>query len=227
MRHARLLVGSDCAQAWNVHRGADFEDTTFVDFAASAVAIGPSMQDAHENPVGHTVLHAVQATRRVTRANTNLGIVLLLAPLAKVIEPAKRRAELRHILSSLEPGDARDVYEAIALCKPGGLGRVEEMDVHQSAPTDLAVAMASAASRDMIARQYVSNFELVLDQVAPRLAEACGRYGPTLGIIDTHVWLMAHFPDSLILRKCGIEVANQASALAQTTLDSGNPESED
>ena len=61
----------------NVHRGADFEDTTFLDYAASAVAIGPAMRDAVDRRVGRTVLDAIRATRAVTPRNTNLGIVLL------------------------------------------------------------------------------------------------------------------------------------------------------
>jgi len=35
--------------------------------------------------VGLTVLQAIEATRQVVRTNTNLGIVLLLAPLAAAL----------------------------------------------------------------------------------------------------------------------------------------------
>src|SRR5262245_61656852 len=72
----------------NVHRYADFADTTYLDFLLSAAAIAPVMDRAPGRPVGETVLEAVTATRRVTGTNTNLGISLLLAPLASV--PADR-----------------------------------------------------------------------------------------------------------------------------------------
>ena len=76
------LLDVTAAKPGNVHRGADFADTTFLDYAASAVAIGPAMRDAADRGVGPTVLDAIRATRAVTPCNTNLGIVLLLAPLA-------------------------------------------------------------------------------------------------------------------------------------------------
>src|SRR5438876_739889 len=66
----------------NVHRFMDFADTSYLDFLLSAAAIAPVMERAVGRPVGETVLEAIRATRRVTSANTNLGIVLLLAPLA-------------------------------------------------------------------------------------------------------------------------------------------------
>ena len=68
----------------NVHRGADFRGHHVQDFAASAVALGPIMERALEQPLGHTVLEAVEATRQVAGTNTNLGIILLLVPLAEL-----------------------------------------------------------------------------------------------------------------------------------------------
>ena len=68
----------------NVHRGADFEDISFDDFVASAVAIGPVIEKATSHNVGQTVLLAVTATRSFVATNTNLGTVLLIAPLATV-----------------------------------------------------------------------------------------------------------------------------------------------
>ncbi len=44
----------------NVHRAADFDDATLNDFLASAVAIGPAMEDASTNGVGRTVLEAIR-----------------------------------------------------------------------------------------------------------------------------------------------------------------------
>ena len=68
----------------NVHRYADFADATYLDFLLSAAAIAPVMEQAPRRRVGETVLRAVRATRRVVATNTNLGTILLLAPLAAV-----------------------------------------------------------------------------------------------------------------------------------------------
>jgi triphosphoribosyl-dephospho-CoA synthase len=72
----------------NVHRGADFEDVTFLDFIAGAVVSGPVVERVGELGVGRTVLEAVQATRSVAASNTNLGTLLLIAPLAAACSPS-------------------------------------------------------------------------------------------------------------------------------------------
>ena len=81
----------------NVHRGADFDDTTFLDFAASAIAIGPVLDRAVTQPVGQTIREAVSATREVSGTNTNLGIILLLVPLA--MSPATKRCRAGFVKS--------------------------------------------------------------------------------------------------------------------------------
>ena len=85
----------------NVHRGADFEDMTFVDFAVSAVAIAPALDNAVRCGVGRAVLGAIAATRALVPTNTNLGTVLLLAPLAAVPRAAPLQPGVQRILASL------------------------------------------------------------------------------------------------------------------------------
>ena len=67
----------------NVSPGRHFADLRYEDFLASALAIGEPMAAAGEHSVGVTVRRAVEATARWSRSNTNLGIVLLFAPLAR------------------------------------------------------------------------------------------------------------------------------------------------
>ena len=208
----------------NVHRGADFDDVTFWDFAASAAAIGPVMECAPRWGVGRTVLAAVEATQRLVASNTNLGIALLLAPLAAVPRGTPLPDGTGAILASLSTEDAQLVYDAIRLAQPGGLGRSARMDVAGSAPVRLIEAMREAADRDRVARQYVENFADVFQLAAPWILGGC-REGLLLipSIIHTHVRLMAEFPDSLIARKCGPETAGRAQAMARAVLDSGPP----
>ena len=84
----------------NVTRFHDFEDSTYLDFVLSAAAIGPVMATACQRKIGATVLEAVRATRQVVRTNTNLGIVLLLTPLAAVREGEELRSgvESHHLV---------------------------------------------------------------------------------------------------------------------------------
>lgn len=217
------LLEATAPKVGNVHRGADFENLTFTDFAVSAVAIGPAMEQAIERGVGATILEAIRATRRLVDTNTNLGMVLLIAPLATVPRDEPLVGGVGKVLRGLTPDDSRLVYEAIRLAQPGGMGKVEEMDVAAEAPSDLLLAMAAAAERDLVAQQYVTDFDLVLHKVAPWLSEAASRWSVTDAIIHTHLRLIAEYPDSLIARKCGPETAQEVSTYAAAVLAAGFP----
>jgi triphosphoribosyl-dephospho-CoA synthase len=208
----------------NVHRGADFEDVGFVDFAAAAAAVGPAIAAAPRAGVGATVLAGVWATRQVARSNTNLGTLLLMAPLACVPRDAPLRAGVAHVLESLTPADARDVYAAIGLAEAGGLGQVERGDIRDEPPPDLLAAMGWAADRDLVARQYVNRFADVLDHAAPRLATlAEAGWALADAIVRVQLELLSREPDSLIVRKCGPVVGRQASDWAAELLALGAP----
>jgi triphosphoribosyl-dephospho-CoA synthase len=207
----------------NVHRGADFEDVTFLDFAMSAVAIGPVFERAVDLRVGELVLTAMEATKRVTRTNTNLGLVLLMAPLAKISDGESLRQGAARVLGELTSQDAADVYAAIRLANPGGLGRVEEHDVASSPPNSLIEAMTLAADRDLVARQYTNNFDecqFVVDTIMLQRGNAVSLLD---SIIYAHVALMSERPDSLIARKCGAPTSEKSAALAAKVISSGVP----
>ena len=222
------LLEATAPKPGNVHRAADFEDLTFTDFAVSAAVIAPYMDQAAARGVGHTVHDSIQATQAIVASNTNLGMVLLLAPLAAVPRDKPLAAGIAEVLQSLTTDDCRLVYEAIRLAVPGGLGKVDKMDVHEAPPSDLLAAMQFAAPRDLVARQYTENFHHVLEWVVPWISS--GRaLGLTLtqAIIHVQIRLMSRLPDSLIVRKCGGEVGEQAMGYAQGVLRAGDPGSED
>lgn len=212
----------------NVHRGADFEDLSYVDFAIGSVVVAPIFDAAPLRRVGQTALYAVLATRQAVATNSNLGTILLLAPLAKAPRDVPLATGVRDVLAGLDAEDSRLIYAAIRAAQPGGMGRVERDDVSGEAPADLLSAMRSAADRDLVARQYVNGFEQVLEFVVPRIER-----GLTDGwllsdtIVHTFVALLAEFPDSLIARKCGAEVAQQAADRAAAVLTCGRPGDED
>ncbi|RIK87965.1 MAG: triphosphoribosyl-dephospho-CoA synthetase [Planctomycetota bacterium] len=205
----------------NVYRGADFDDLTYADFIASAAVIGPIVDRARQQGVGATILAAVAATRAAVRTNTNLGMLLLMAPLAAVPAELGLRPGVGGVLRSLDNVDAEHAYAAIRLARPGGLGRVDGGDVNAETcpPMTLREAMSLAAERDMVARQYVDDFTEVF-VLADRLAtHACG--SPLSdAIVRCYLEFLAANPDSLIIRKCGPKIAAQASRAAASVLDS-------
>jgi triphosphoribosyl-dephospho-CoA synthase len=208
----------------NVSPGRHFHDTRYEDFLASAVAIGPAMAAAPGQSIGATVLAAAYATAQWARANTNLGIVLLFAPLAKA---EGRRDVLRRILGETTVDDARDVYRAIRLAHAGGLGHVSHEDVADEPTVTLREAMALAADRDGVAREYVTDFATTFESAAPALARARGDGLPwDDAVVETYMGLLASGPDTHIGRKHGAAVAAAVTAQAATVMAAGGVRTE-
>jgi triphosphoribosyl-dephospho-CoA synthase len=217
----------------NVSRTWDFADTHFVDFMSSAIAIGPALRDAVGAPAGETILRAVRDTRRFVNTNTNLGMILLLAPLAKAAgrersHPDGLRAEVGQVLRALTVEDARLAFEAIRLAAPGGLGEVERYDVRQpTVDVTLREAMAAAQHRDSVAREYVTDFEITFELGCAALRQfwAEGR-GLADAIVQTALVIIAQTPDTLIARKEGVAAAQAVSRQAEQVLQAGGAFSE-
>ena len=209
----------------NVHRGADFEDVTYVDFIAGAVVIGPVVERVAELGIGRTVLDAVRATRQVAQSNTNLGTLLLIVPLAASPAGAPLASGIKSVLATLTFDDTCNIYDAIRSAVAGGLGKREDADVSEPPPTDLRLvdAMKMAADRDLVARQYGNGFADVV-RIANWIEEGIRRgWSRDDAIVHAYVRQLAHEADSLIARKCGPEVAQQVQAMAGRVFDAGEP----
>lgn len=202
----------------NVHPGASFADLEHADLVAAGLAIAPAMERAPRQPLGRTILDAVQASRAVTRSNANLGIVLLIAPLATADEPRS----VDGVLDRLTAADAADVWQAIAVAMPGGMGSSSRDDLHGPAPHDLRAAMRHAAPHDTIARLWAEGYgPLFAGAVADLDAELTA--GLTLGdaIVRCHLRQLAREPDTLIARRHGQMAANEVSRHAADVLAAG------
>lgn len=222
--HLACLLEATARKPGNVHPQAAFEDLTYHDFLHSAKAIAPIIAATREKGVGQTILTAIERTHAENPKNTNLGIVLLLAPLAAVPEGVSLKEGIGDVLKGLTQEDARLVYQAIRVANPGGMGDVPEEDVSEKPTITLLEAMQLAADRDTIAAQYADNFDLVLNFGVPLIEQADGFPDNwEEAIIDLHLRLMARCPDTLIARKCGRETARHSSHLAQKVLNSGWP----
>ena len=204
----------------NITPGHDFADTSYEDMLRSAIALGPELGRAAERGVGDTVLAAVRATRRVAGANTNLGIALLLAPLARAARlggPLRERAEA--VLDGLTLDDAHAAYAAIRAAGAGGLDEPVEHDVRAAPTLALREAMATAAERDSVAAEYATGYALTFDLGLPALAAAldAGR-APRAATVELYLALLAQVPDTLIARKRGRDAAARVSADAARVL---------
>jgi triphosphoribosyl-dephospho-CoA synthase len=219
------LLEATARKPGNVHRFRDFEDLHYLDFVLSASAIAEPMELAPDFGIGTTILRSVEATRRLVATNTNLGMILLLAPMAAVPIEQDLRKGLIQILKTTTVEDAALAYRAIRLARPGGLGEVDDQDVAAEPTINLRDAMRLAAGRDLVARQYASDFADVFDRALPRLRQAIERGCPLeTAIIDAYFDFLANFPDTLIARKRGESISLEASTRASRVLELGWPE---
>ncbi len=208
----------------NVSPGRDFADASVRDFMDSACAIAPELAVAGTRPLGVTILKAVQATRAVVNHNTNLGIILLIAPLAAVHEGRTLNDGIDEVLNAAVVSDSRIVYQAIRLAQPGGIGDSTEQDLNSEPTLNLVECMRLASDRDMIARQYANSFEDVLKNGVRWLDEAAEHAeSQPQQIAWLALRLMAEFGDSLIARKCGQQMSNTVRLKASEVLDNGWP----
>jgi triphosphoribosyl-dephospho-CoA synthase len=207
----------------NITPSHDFDDTSCEDMLRSGIALGPELGRAGERGIGETVLAAVRASRAAAGANTNLGIALLLAPLARAaLLGGPLRERLGDVLRALTVDDARDAYAAIRLAGAGGLDEPVEQDVRDQPHVTLREAMAAAAQRDTIAGEYVTGYAVTFELGLPALADALGDgLRPRDAIVESALRLLAAIPDTLIARKRGAEAAGHVSADARRVLTAG------
>jgi triphosphoribosyl-dephospho-CoA synthase len=202
----------------NVHPGASFHDLQHHQFMTAAQTIGASMERNASQPVGKIVLQAVQSMMESVGTNTSLGTILLIAPL---VASTHLPNSVGQVLRSMTPADASDIYEAIRIAKPGGLGDVESMDVRYDSPDSILDAMKVASEWDDIALQYVTDFELVFT-ISNRLVEL-QRHG--LQILDAircvQIELLSERLDSLIARKKGRDFAIEAQSRSRSVRAAG------
>jgi triphosphoribosyl-dephospho-CoA synthase len=177
--------------------------------AAAAVIATPDLG------VGQRIRRAVDASLAAAGCNTNLGIILLCAPLiAAAFMPDRQplRARLASVLDGLTIADAGEAFRAIAAANPGGLGSTDAADVRAPASIDLRAAMALAAARDRIAQQYVTGFADLFDIAVPALdPDPCAPHG----VENAYLALLSAFADSHIVRKFGVPAAEGVRREAQ------------
>jgi triphosphoribosyl-dephospho-CoA synthase len=204
----------------NVHVFAGGHDMEAAHFLAAASASANPLTEPRQ-PVGMRIFNAVEASMKVALTNTNLGIVLLCAPLATAAEQPGRnlRDALRRVLDGLDRRDASYAFRAIVRAGPGGMGTEAVNDVRSEPGCTLRAAMAQAEHRDRIARAYVTTFEDVWSLGLPALAEAeADQLAGWWPVIAVYLAFLAAFPDSHIVRKWGRTEAEWVQKAATSLL---------
>jgi triphosphoribosyl-dephospho-CoA synthase len=257
---AILLEVSAYPKPGNVHRTADFPETKYEHFLASAVAVAPHFNKAvkrgimvstkkigiEETRVGAIIRDAVHDVKKWQHGgNTLLGTVLLLSPIAvasgmmffeKSFSVNFLRENVKKIVESTTSADAIDVYDAMSIAKPGGLGRVENLDVTDPASkkkiledsVTLFDVFKIASEYDSIAFEWVNNFQITFDLGYPYFVSNLNKTKDiNVTTINTFLKILAEVPDTLITRKVGLEKSRDVSLQAKKVLKCGGLMSEE
>jgi triphosphoribosyl-dephospho-CoA synthase len=209
----------------NVHLFADGHGMTVHDFIKSADATAELISHAGLT-VGERILQAVKATQSVVGMNTNLGLILLCAPLVHAaLSPSTEldlAQNLARVLDELSVDDGALTAQAILLAKPAGLGSATKHDVQAEIGVNLKQLMLAAADRDFIAWQYANNYDTIFCDALPRFFTAKQAWQDQAKV-NSEVWaatavylaFLARHPDSHIVRKHGIDIAQAVCLEAQ------------
>jgi triphosphoribosyl-dephospho-CoA synthase len=217
-------------KAGNVHDFADGHGMNVADFELSAEATKAWIARPGAR-VGERIRGSITATRKAVDCNTNLGIVLMCAPLACAVErdgAAKLRSAVGRVLAELDINDAQNVFEAITLAEPAGLGESAEHDVREPATVTLLQAMATAAHRDRIAWNYTHGFADIFDIGLPVFRRTFARWNNWLwATTAVHFAMMSAFPDTHIFREHGAAAAavaqKQAAEISRRLAEADDP----
>jgi len=251
---AILLEVSAYPKPGNVHRTADFEGTKYEHFLASSVALGHHFKNGAKRGVlvhnGKVGLDRVGVGKIIKEAvldvaswqhggNTVLGSIILLAPLAvaagitlagrKFSIPRLRR-NIRSVAESTTPEDAVNLYEAISIAQPGGLGKAPKLDVTDTASrkkiieekVTLYEVFKISAPWDSISSEWVNDYHITFNIAYPFFAQKLEETNNiNTATVYTFLKILSEVPDTLIARKAGISKAKEISTRAKKVLDEG------
>ena len=206
---AACMAELEALKPGNVHIFADGHGMTVQDFIASADAVSEVIAQP-DLSLGERILQSVQATQKTVGINTNLGMILLCAPIIQAklnTAGTGLQANIHAVLGGTNIEDAEACFAAIRLANPAGLGVSDAHDVRMPADCSLQQAMLQAANQDSIARQYSNNFADVFDGLA-YYQKALGKWQrPAWAASALYLHFLSHFLDSHVVRKQGETIA--------------------
>jgi len=249
-----LLEVSGYPKPGNIHRNRDFQKTRYEHFLCSAVAIEPAMTTlaingtllglnrltTSEVELGKHILQAISDTQRWQHGgNTNLGSVLLLAPLSVaagaasslgMMTPGGIRKEVDRVVHGTTARDAVKVYEAINVARPGDLRPVSELDVNSEVSRNqilernipLYKILEISSSWDNISKELVSDMRVTFEIGHPTFVKTLGETQDiNIATVHTFLAILSKELDSLVVRKKGESAARDLSKRAKEILDAG------
>ena len=189
------------------------EEVSFEDYQASAQAAAPVLSGDYKR-VGERILAAVQATHCAVSMDTNLGILMLAAPLVHAlltdVEGITLRERLTRVLADLDHQDANLAWQAVCLADPDNAPDHPVSLTCHAAELTLRQVMQAQADGDRIAYQYAHDYTDIFAFALPRLRQARAQWPHSeWPLAMVYLGLMARFPDSHVVRRHGAETATR------------------
>ena len=202
----------------NVHCYADGHGLTTEHFLASAYASASTI--AHPAlGLGQRIIQSVRATQEAVATNTNLGIILLCAPIVhgyRNFSQAGLRQSIQNVITESGVEDAELILNAIRIASPSGLGESAEHDVFEHAAAGIQTIMKFAESRDLLARQYSSGFLDIFETGFPAIEEVqAKKFGRNEIATAVYLTYLSRFHDSHVLRQHGSNVAEEVKSVGE------------
>jgi triphosphoribosyl-dephospho-CoA synthase len=215
------LAELEALKPGNVHIFADGHGMQVQHFIASAEVSAPLLCDDSqygERSLGQRILAALEATYAKVACNTNLGIILLAAPIvqASLCYPQlPLTAGLAQVLNETTREDAALAYAGIRLVNPAGMGERNQHDISQQPQITLLEAMQLASAHDMVARQYSEGYAQLFTEALPLYKTYVERWQrPAWALTAVYLYWLSSVPDSHITRKYGASVALEVQQIA-------------
>ncbi len=252
---ASLLEVAGWPKPGNVHRTKNFHNTRFEHFLAGIAAIQPNFRElckrAHKNSNINKKKYSfvelgtffIDASKEMIKwqggGNVVLGHILILAPLAgaaAICLKSKKSSfksfvfNVNKIIADSTVKDTVNLYEAIRICEPGGLGKIDKYDIYdensikdiQTDKITLKKIFNLSKNRDLISHEYSTGFNIILNEGLPYFFN---QFNQTQDIntstVNTFLKILSEHPDTLIIRKSGIEAGLMVSSRASEIVACG------
>lgn len=244
---ASVLEVSGHPKPGNVHRTRNFSDMVFEDFLLSGIAIGKTMEKAaergfkyrhrsenwHKIGLGELILEAVTETDHWVANNTNLGIVMLLAPISVAAgmfdDVNSFREIIDQIMRSTTPEDAVNLYRAINIAAAGGMGQQDDLDVSAESSlqklrdenVNMFSVLEMSSSWDKLSYELTHKMPVTFEIGYPTFKKLKSEYETNQATVQTFLTILSQVPDTLISRKFGEHKAEEVSSSAKSILEEG------
>ncbi len=252
---ASLLELAGWPKPGNIHRTKDFEITKFEHFLAGIAAIQPNFrelcigvyQPSYEKDtdfqfvgLGSFFYKAVKSMLGwQSGGNVLLGHILILAPIAAAaticLKTQKHTIKdfqnyLRKIIDASTVEDTLNLFRAIRLSNPGGLGKIEKYDIndkkslHEIKVDNITLKEIFTYSKDydLISSEYSTIFNIILNEGLPHFLNTFILHRDiNIATVNTFLYLLSLHPDTLIIRKSGMDFALKVLKSASEILEYG------